>query len=272
VKKRCYFASAAIFFLLLVALRHYTSPKDATDSQEKKKKAVRCAVVVGLKRVYDNTTQGTMWNVLMEQRQVKNWLRSSRNRTALMAWPGEYAFPGGAMEHSDTDMEETAKRELQEELLGVQIPGDDFHVHLFDVISVKGWNRSYMVHIYVAFDYVNKWLETLQVQHLNSNLDSRMREFQYMLSTNEYWSLTIEQKMFVSPEVHKFEWMPLRTALVMATSPYIKYVNDFQFEEFQKYKVSKREPVGEQMIEVLETLFNELEAGRYEEDLIFPTG
>uniref|UniRef100_A0A7S3YHV5 Nudix hydrolase domain-containing protein n=1 Tax=Lotharella globosa TaxID=91324 RepID=A0A7S3YHV5_9EUKA len=173
--------------------------------------------------------------------------------------PGEFAFPGGAKEPSDVDMEETAKRELQEELLGIQIPPDDFHVRLFDVIKVQGFRRKYQVHIFVAFDKINKWLELLEVQHLNDNLYRRMEEFEDMLSTGEFWRLNMQHKMYVSPEVHHFEWMPLRTAVIMASSPHIQYVNDFQYQEFQKYGVQSREPVGEQMIEVLQVLLKELE-------------
>ncbi|GAB5363107.1 hypothetical protein AAMO2058_000854900 [Amorphochlora amoebiformis] len=209
-----------------------------------------------------NTTEGVpRWYVLMEQRVVKNWLKSTPNRTALMAWPGEFAFPGGAAEPSDQDMEETAKRELQEELLGVHIPAGDFKARLFDVISVQGVRRSYQVHIYIAFSSVNKWLESLEVRHLNANLDRRMVEFQLLLGSGDFWELNPQHKMFVSPEVHHFEWMPLRQAVAIATSPHIQYVNDYQLMEFHKYEVSQREPVGEQMIEVLVELQKELEPG-----------
>eukprot|EP00954_Amorphochlora_amoebiformis_P022474 1353563-Amorphochlora_amoeboformis.AAC.1 len=164
VLKRCYFGCAAIFFLVLVGAKWYTSP---ADSDRRATgifgEPIRAAVVVGLK--YMNTTEGVpRWYVLMEQRVVKNWLKSTPNRTALMAWPGEFAFPGGAAEPSDQDMEETAKRELQEELLGVHIPAGDFKARLFDVISVQGVRRSYQVHIYIAFSSVNKWLESLEVR------------------------------------------------------------------------------------------------------------
>mmetsp|Transcript_3484 Transcript_3484/g.5398 ORF Transcript_3484/g.5398 Transcript_3484/m.5398 type:complete len:251 (+) Transcript_3484:438-1190(+) len=195
----------------------------------------------------------------MEQRQVKNWLKSTPNRTVLMAWPGEYAFPGGANEPSDKNMEETAKRELQEELLGVYIAPHDFHARLFDVIFVPGIRRNYKVYIYIAFAHANQWLNALHVERLNENLERRMGEFQFLLGTGEYWKLTEQHKMYVSPEVHKFVWLPLREAVAIATNPYIEHVNEFQQEEFTKHKVQKRDPVGAQMIEVLEELLAELE-------------
>eukprot|EP00465_Bigelowiella_longifila_P011383 CAMPEP_0185268200 /NCGR_PEP_ID=MMETSP1359-20130426/36486_1 /TAXON_ID=552665 /ORGANISM="Bigelowiella longifila, Strain CCMP242" /LENGTH=282 /DNA_ID=CAMNT_0027858881 /DNA_START=414 /DNA_END=1262 /DNA_ORIENTATION=- len=218
---------------------------------------IRCAVVVGLKST--NSSDGEYWEVLMEQRQVKNWLKSTPNRTVLMAWPGEYAFPGGANEPSDKNMEETAKRELQEELLGVYIAPHDFHARLFDVIFVPGLRRNYKVYIYIAFAHANQWLNALQVKRLNENLERRMGEFQLLLGTGEYWKLTEQHKMYVSPEVHKFVWMPLREAVAIATNPYIEHVNEFQRGEFLKHKVQKRDPVGAQMIEVLKELLAELE-------------
>jgi len=185
-----------------------------------------------------------------------------------MAWPGEYAFPGGAKERTDRSMEETAKRELQEELLGVYIPPNDFHVRLFDVISVPGTRRNYQVHIYIAFAHTNQWLHRLEVDELNRNLQRRMNEFNYLLGTGEYWKLSEQHKMYVSPEVHQFEWMPLRTAVAIATNPFIEYVNEFQRTEFMKHKVPKREPIGEQMIEVLEALLKELEPVHHTDWLI----
>mmetsp|Transcript_914 Transcript_914/g.2063 ORF Transcript_914/g.2063 Transcript_914/m.2063 type:complete len:304 (-) Transcript_914:240-1151(-) len=259
VLKRCYFACGAVFFLILVGLKIASNPSDP-DTEEARKygQAISCAVVVGL-RLANTTQNGPHWVVLMEQRVVKNWLRSTPNKTSLMAWPGEYAFPGGAKEPADISMQDAAKRELQEELLGVYIPPSDFHVRLFDVIKVKGFRRRYQVHIFIAFASMNHWLQALQIEHLNENLERRMNEFNRLLSNGEFWDLSAQHKMYVSPEVHRFEWMPLRKAFAIATNPFIEYVNEFQHREFVKHKVPGREKVGEQMIEVLENLLKELE-------------
>eukprot|EP00954_Amorphochlora_amoebiformis_P003239 252433-Amorphochlora_amoeboformis.AAC.1 len=85
-----------------------------------------------------------------------------------------------------------------------------------------------------------------------------MVEFQLLLGSGDFWELnpqvkdinfsrnlensqydshySLQHKMFVSPEVHHFEWMPLRQAVAIATSPHIQYVNDYQLMEFHKYE------------------------------------
>ena len=55
------------------------------------------------------------WQLLMQQRSVRNWLRSTPASPAVMRYPGEYSFPGGGIEDGE-GAEAAARRELSEEL------------------------------------------------------------------------------------------------------------------------------------------------------------
>ena len=55
------------------------------------------------------------WQLLLQQRVVRNWLRSTPTEFAVMRYPGEYSFPGGGIEDGE-GAEAAARRELSEEL------------------------------------------------------------------------------------------------------------------------------------------------------------
>lgn len=70
-------------------------------------------------------TFGSGWQVLMQQNEIINWMRSTPEKLAPMRYPGEFKFAGGAIDAGETPLQ-CAKREFEEEMLrpcGISMPG-----------------------------------------------------------------------------------------------------------------------------------------------------
>ena len=114
---------------------------------------MNAATIVILRQVNTCKTK-PMWNVLLGQNMVKNWLRSTPDVDVIMRYPGEWKFPGGVCDEHDITLKDTAIRELNEEFLGLDVDITK-HSTLYLVNkkltrAIKG--RQYWMHNFVAID------------------------------------------------------------------------------------------------------------------------
>ena len=190
--------------------------------------------------------------VLLGQNEVKNWMKSTSEQLELMRYPGEWKFPGGTVEKRDISFKHTALRELQEEFIGIRIQEHEVKVALLNqtqTIAIQG--RSYLMHNYVALQPDNAtWLEDGIEDLINKNLESRRCEFQKLLQSNSFYSLSNAEKETKSPEVYRVAWIPIDEAIRMMAGalehPDIS-VDEWQKQQFELYGRKRRDPMYKSM-------------------------
>lgn len=185
-------------------------------------------------------TFASPWQVLMSQREVVNYVRStSPEELVPMRYPGEFTFPGGAVEDGETP-EEAACRELTEEMPGMSVP-TEAHIRLLSVCQtppVK--NRSDVIFYYVIHEDENPWLRSFSVDACNAALQARREAFGERVRDGTFWGLSMVEREAFSPEVAEVAWVDVGEALRMA---YLPHANDFQAREFARLGLSKRDPI-----------------------------
>jgi 8-oxo-dGTP pyrophosphatase MutT (NUDIX family) len=208
---------------------------------------VNAATMVCLRRSRNSRATTSTWEVLLGQSEVKNWIRSTRERDVFMRYPGEWKFPGGACECGDTCFLGAAIRELEEEFLGIIIPHDirDRTVLFNTKLTLPVQGRQYRMHNFVFIDDDNIWDDAL-IEAVNFNLEEKRSQFTIALADGSYWSLTDENKHSLSPEIHRIAWMDIQKAIDMmaeSTLDHLRYADDFQEQEFVRYGIGRRDPM-----------------------------
>lgn len=123
---------------------------------------------------------------------------------------GEFKFPGGSKDATDSSLVHTALRELNEEFLGLNVDSRNFVVHLFNQKRTKViQSRSYLMHNFVAFSAENEWLRKIDVDVINSHLLAKRQRFEKALSDNSFWDLESKVKEDYAPEVKESTWVEL---------------------------------------------------------------
>ena len=196
------------------------------------------------------------WEVLMCQRQAINWLRSkSITNTTQMRYPCEYNFAGGTCEANET-IEETALRELCEEINIPQIPLEEANLKLFSVKQtrpVRG--TSNIMYNFIMFANENKWLPS--IDSINQSLHDKETYFyeNIILNNNNDKTLQdrffnndmpIEEKELISPEMHQVNWLPLDVGIRYSFTSMNRdlfIINEYQQEQFNKYHIKNRDPL-----------------------------
>jgi 8-oxo-dGTP pyrophosphatase MutT (NUDIX family) len=173
-----------------------------------------------------------------------------------MRYPGEWKFPGGVMESTDESLEITAIREFQEEFLAIKCPANiQDQISLFNrkyTLPVQG--RQYEMNNFLIYDEDEVWSDE-EIQRVNQNLILKKEKFLESKSTGEYWSLSHEEKSLLSPEVYQLQWFDLDEAIALMESAQHhspKFVNDWQYEEFQRYGIQQRDPMYQSMMTLIE--------------------
>ena len=106
------------------------------------------------------------WEILMGQREVTNWLRSTAESLAVMRYGGEFNFAGGGVDAGES-LDDAAERELREE----------FGLTNDAAVSLRGFSvkqtrpikdRSNIMHNFVALADENPWLRDYDVHAVNT--------------------------------------------------------------------------------------------------------
>lgn len=102
----------------------------------------------------------------------------TRRADHLSRHAGEVSFPGGGMEPEDEDLEETALRELEEEV-GVPAVDADVRRRLDDVLTTTGFRiRPYLAEIPYPYDFEvqEEEVDTVFVAKLDDLVDPEIHE------------------------------------------------------------------------------------------------
>jgi 8-oxo-dGTP pyrophosphatase MutT (NUDIX family) len=213
------------------------------------------------------------WEVLLTQRPVVNWLRSTEDKMSLMRYGGELSLPGGTRDESDASLAATAERELREELLLDSVSSrskgrsenpkvkTSIRLHPFNVKvtrAVKG--RSYQMHSFVCMADENAWLSSLDLEALNGELRARRTRQLQGAKDGTFWALSHKEKTQMSVEVVEARWMPLRDAIlatlrskcVDAKGGALFFVNEYQQSEYARLALTRRDPMFQTMATLLE--------------------
>ena len=138
----------------------------------------------------------------MQQRLVKNWIRSTAENTSFMRYPGEWTFPGGTVGHAEPP-EQAARREVAEEV-GIEVP-ESAKLRLLSVKQTRPiQNTSNIMYNFVAVADENPWLQHIDVTAVNAHLMQQQAKVEHLGS--EFWKLSRAEKELVSPESHQVQW------------------------------------------------------------------
>jgi 8-oxo-dGTP pyrophosphatase MutT (NUDIX family) len=235
-------------------------------------------------QVSQSVSSLSSFQVLLGQNEIINWLKStSSSHLVPMRYPGEWKFPGGVYDPDlDDALESTAIRELQEEFLGLTCPPDNILrplMRLFNqkcTLPIQG--RSYEMNNYLIVDPQQQQLrwDEEEIAKVNQKLLEKKIRFMESLSRNEYWDLSYEERLPISPEVHQIQWIDLDEAISLMESSLThqqeqegegeegtaegqrrkrtrrEYVNVWQQEQFEQYGITRRDPMYQSMMTLRE--------------------
>ena len=207
----------------------------------------RVAAVFG---EHDEVEFTSGWELLMQQRMVKNWLRSTADDTVLMRYPGEFVFPGGGIDGQESP-EDAARREVSEEL-GIAVPVNA-RLRLLSVKQTRPINNvSNIMFNYVALAEENPWLQTFDPLAANRQLEQQ-REI--LANPGDFWGLDEPARRAASPEVWQHQWLDIAAAVrhgFTSMNRDFTPVNAFQASEFARYSRVARDPLFLTMLIALE--------------------
>lgn len=195
------------------------------------------------------------WQVLMGQREVVNWMRSSRDTVATMRYPGEFVFAGGAVDDGETP-QRAARREFLEEF-GVQLPEADVPLTLLSVKQTRPINnKSNVMYNYVLIAGPDSVMHDYSAGAHNSALAQRRERFEELLESGAFWHMPLKEREDVAPEMRQVAWLDMADAVQMLytsmDSGACCHVNEFQASEFAKHGITRRDPLFVTLLALLE--------------------
>jgi 8-oxo-dGTP pyrophosphatase MutT (NUDIX family) len=201
----------------------------------------------------DSVEFSSGWEMLMQQREVKNMLRSTPDEVVLMRYPGEYSFPGGGVDAGET-AEQATRRELSEELRAT-VPSDA-KLRLLSIKQTRPINNtSNIMYNYLCAAEENPWLASFDVDSANAALAQQRRRCNALVVSGEFWKLSAEEKAAVSPEVRELVWLDVREVVrcsFTSMNTVFTPVNAFQAQSFAQYGREMRDPMFLTMMIALE--------------------
>lgn len=187
------------------------------------------------------------WEVLLGQGEVINWLKSQPDKLTSMRYAGEFKPAGGVVDDGES-VEEAARRELHEEFLrpvGCGLP-DSARLRAFSVKQTRPIrSRSNIIYNFVALAEENPWLQDLDVDAVNEALSAHRRQFKELVESGKYWDMPPSERELFAPEIHQVAWVPLREAVRYCMQSMVPghFVNEYQRDEFARYKKKARDPM-----------------------------
>ena len=200
----------------------------------------------------------------MGQSLVVNYLKTDtifdpNDNIKFMRYPGEWLFPGGAVETNET-INQAARRELMEEFLVNVNDTNNEHTKIRPFLAsqtrkIKG-KSNLMVNM-IAMLNENTWLQNINIEDKNLELKQKRLHVEKLMKEGKWKSMTKEEREELSPEMYQLKWMKIEElVLIMQRSISIKsnvfYVNDYQRKEFAKYNIKVRSPLSVTMITVVQ--------------------
>ena len=218
---------------------------------------VNAATVVILRYSRGEEKEGNL-EVLLGQSAVKNWMRSTKEKTCLMRYPGEWKFPGGALDLCDQgNLQHTAIREMREEFIGIapHVADEEIILHKASMkYTLPNRGKRFLMHNFVAIEDDNEWVRDIDVQAIQSSIERRLTSFHAALDDESFWDMDEAGRSELSPELVQVQWVPIQTAVeawrtsLTSSSESLECVNEWQRTEFERYGVTKRDPMYQTMM------------------------
>eukprot|EP01059_Diplonema_ambulator_P034314 TRINITY_DN7618_c0_g1_i2.p1 TRINITY_DN7618_c0_g1~~TRINITY_DN7618_c0_g1_i2.p1 ORF type:complete len:287 (+),score=46.55 TRINITY_DN7618_c0_g1_i2:40-900(+) len=190
-----------------------------------------------------------VWETLMAESEVINWMKSSREKLVPMRYGGEWKLAGGNLDEGETPLE-AGKRELEEEILSeTNIPAlpQDAVLRPLCVRQTRPIrSRSNMIYFFIAMEHENSWLERLDIEQANIGLANRRKRFKEMFLSGEYFTLPDSKKESISPEIHALAWMTITEAVdrCISSSTPGTWAGPFQKREYETWGITRqRDPM-----------------------------
>lgn len=190
------------------------------------------------------------WEVLMAQREVKNWTLSTEQNTVRYAYPGEWSFAGegpGGEAHEGESVDLAARRVLSGHL-HVEVPASA-RLRLMSVWQTPPVRRvSYLLYNYVvvAEEPGNEWLLHFDTGAANAWISKLRDDLAKLLESKAFWALPSGEKEKVALEIRQVQWLGMREAAArlagaeFAPPDRQEFVDDWQRAEFARYGVPSR--------------------------------
>eukprot|EP00924_Labyrinthula_sp_SR-Ha-C_P005195 snap_masked-scaffold_1-processed-gene-24.29-mRNA-1 protein AED:0.18 eAED:0.20 QI:0/-1/0/1/-1/1/1/0/342 len=184
------------------------------------------------------------WEILMGQSECINYLKSEKTKLRTMRYAGELKLPGGNVDEGES-FEQCAVRELKEEFL-IEEDCENIVLRPYSVHQTRPIrSKSNLMHNFVCLEEENKFLQELDIQDVNKKLFMKRKTFFKSLQSEKYWSLGVQDKEEISPEVHKIMWMDLDEVILQCFASAFPgiFVNDFQRAQFKLLGKKRRDPM-----------------------------
>lgn len=170
--------------------------------------------------------------ILVGQSNVVNYLETSSRSTSFMSYPGEYMFAVFQSRKDETDAnqrttkkwrdaistphnthQQIARKALQQEFL-VNVPVSASFVPLVALQTRKIKGSSNMLVTFAAFsNNESSWLQTLDVDSINMELDQRRQSVETMIQSGAWDSLPMQEREQIAPKMRRLCWLDLKDCI-----------------------------------------------------------
>mmetsp|Transcript_136842 Transcript_136842/g.236985 ORF Transcript_136842/g.236985 Transcript_136842/m.236985 type:complete len:399 (+) Transcript_136842:44-1240(+) len=211
--------------------------------------------------------------ILVGQSNVVDYLETSSSSTSLTSYPGEYMFAVFQSRKDETDAnqrttkkwrdaistphnthQQIARRALQQEFL-VSAPASASFVPLVALQTRKIKGSSNMLVTFAEIsNNASSWLQTLDVDSINTELDRRRQTVETMIQSGSWDSLPLQEKEKIAPKMRRLHWLDVTDCIrVMqeSISWYFLPINEWQATEFAAHGLTVRSSMSSSLASLL---------------------